>query len=140
MATPSSSEPSTYETMSYVRNDASTADLADQGDCQEQILPARCVVRDDDRSEVSGQNDELGVGGERGDGAAGHKTLVPALVDALRALGAVDIAVVCGGVIPAQDHAMLRCAGVAAIYGPGAHIPAAAAEVIEVVKRHRLAA
>ena len=72
--------------------------------------------------------------------AAGHKTLVPALVDALRALGAVDIAVVCGGVIPAQDHAMLRCAGVAAIYGPGAHIPAAAAEVLEVVKRHRLAA
>ena len=72
--------------------------------------------------------------------AAGHKTLVPALVDALRALGAVDIAVVCGGVIPAQDHAMLRCAGVAAIYGPGAHIPAAAAQVLEVVKRHRLAA
>ena len=72
--------------------------------------------------------------------AAGHRTLVPALVDALRALGAVDIAVVCGGVIPAQDHAMLRCAGVAAIYGPGAHIPAAAAQVLEVVKRHRLAA
>ena len=35
---------------------------------------------------------------------------------------------------------MLRCVGVAAIYGPGAHIPAAAAEVLEVVKRHRLAA
>ena len=71
--------------------------------------------------------------------AAGHKTLVPALVDALRALGAVDIAVVCGGVIPAQDHAMLRSAGVAAIYGPGAHIPAAAAEVLEVVKHQRRA-
>ena len=72
--------------------------------------------------------------------AAGHKTLVPALVDALHALDATDIAVVCGGVIPAQDHAMLRTAGVAAIYGPGAHIPAAAAEVLEVVKQHRLAA
>ena len=72
--------------------------------------------------------------------AAGHKTLVPALVQALRALDATDIAVVCGGVIPSQDHSMLRSAGVAAIYGPGAHIPAAAAEVLEVVKRHRLAA
>ena len=72
--------------------------------------------------------------------AAGHRTLVPALVEALRALGASDIAVVCGGVIPAQDHTLLRSAGVSAIYGPGAHIPAAAAEVLEVVKRHRLAA
>ncbi len=67
--------------------------------------------------------------------AAGHKTLVPALVEALRAQDAADIAVVCGGVIPSQDHAMLRRAGVAAIYGPGAHIPAAAAEVLEVVRR-----
>ena len=72
--------------------------------------------------------------------AAGHKTLVPALVEALRASGVTDIAVVCGGVIPAQDHAMLRSAGVAAIFGPGAHIPAAAAEVLEVVKRSRVAA
>ena len=72
--------------------------------------------------------------------AAGHRTLVPALVEALRALDATDIAVVCGGVIPPQDHAMLRSAGVSAIYGPGAHIPAAAAEVLEVVKRHRIAA
>ena len=72
--------------------------------------------------------------------AAGHKTLVPALVEALRALDAPDIAVVCGGVIPPQDYAMLRSAGVSAIYGPGAHIPAAAAEVLEVVKQQRLAA
>ena len=72
--------------------------------------------------------------------AAGHKTLVPALVEALRALDAADIAVVCGGVIPPQDYEMLRSAGVSAIYGPGAHIPAAAAEVLEVVKQVRLAA
>ena len=72
--------------------------------------------------------------------AAGHKTLVPALVEALRALDAADIAVVCGGVIPLQDYEMLRSAGVSAIYGPGAHIPAAAAEVLEVVKQVRLAA
>ena len=70
--------------------------------------------------------------------AAGHKTLVPALVEALRAQDAADIAVVCGGVIPSQDHAMLRRAGVAAIYGPGAHIPAAAAEVLEVVRQRRV--
>ena len=72
--------------------------------------------------------------------AAGHKTLVPALVEALRVLDAADIAVVCGGVIPPQDYEMLRSAGVSAIYGPGAHIPAAAAEVLEVVKQVRLAA
>ena len=70
--------------------------------------------------------------------AAGHKTLVPALVEALRAQDAGDIAVVCGGVIPSQDHAMLRRVGVAAIYGPGAHIPAAAAEVLEVVRQRRV--
>ena len=72
--------------------------------------------------------------------AAGHRSLVPALVEALRGFDASDIAVVCGGVIPAQDHALLRSAGVSAIYGPGAHIPAAAAEVLELVRRHRLAA
>ena len=72
--------------------------------------------------------------------AAGHGTLVPALVAALRSHDADDIAVVCGGVIPPQDHAALRAAGVCAIYGPGAHIPAAAAEVLEVVKRRRVAA
>ena len=70
--------------------------------------------------------------------AAGHKTLVPALVEALRAQDAADIAVVCGGVIPSQDHAMLRRVGVAAIYGPGARIPAAAAEVLEVVRQRRV--
>ena len=72
--------------------------------------------------------------------AAGHRTLVPALIAELRALDASDIAVVCGGVIPAQDFELLRSAGVSAIYGPGAHIPAAAAEVLDVVKRARLAA
>ena len=72
--------------------------------------------------------------------AAGHRTLVPALIDALRALDAHDIAVVCGGIIPPQDYGMLRQAGVCAIYGPGAQIPAAAAEVLDVVRRQRLAA
>ncbi len=70
--------------------------------------------------------------------AAGHKTLVPALLEALRAEGAGDILVVCGGVIPPQDHAMLRAAGVAAIFGPGTNIPVAAAEVLRLIgERHQ---
>jgi methylmalonyl-CoA mutase len=62
--------------------------------------------------------------------AAGHKTLVPQLIAALRKEGGSDIKVVCGGVIPSQDYQELFDAGVAAIYGPGTNIPQAAAEVI----------
>jgi len=66
--------------------------------------------------------------------AAGHNTLAPRLTEALRAEGAAgtgdDILVVCGGVIPPQDYAMLREAGVAAVYGPGTNIPHAAAEIM----------
>ena len=72
--------------------------------------------------------------------AAGHKTLVPALIEALRKEGGGDIVVVCGGVIPPKDYAMLKKAGVAAIYGPGTNIPEAAAEVIGLIKRKRAAA
>jgi methylmalonyl-CoA mutase len=54
--------------------------------------------------------------------AAGHKTLVPELVDALRSLGAGEVVVVCGGVIPPKDYDFLRNAGVSAIYGPGTNI------------------
>jgi methylmalonyl-CoA mutase len=66
--------------------------------------------------------------------AAGHKTLVPALIEALKKEGAEDILVVCGGVIPPQDYAMLRQVGVAAIYGPGTNIPVAAAEVLKLIR------
>ena len=69
--------------------------------------------------------------------AAGHKTLVPALVDALRAQGGGDIVVVCGGVIPPQDHEMLRQAGVAGIYGPGTNIPLAAEEILKLIRQSR---
>ncbi|WP_438952428.1 methylmalonyl-CoA mutase, partial [Porticoccus sp.] len=62
--------------------------------------------------------------------AAGHKTLVPQLIAALRAEGGSEIKVICGGVIPPQDYQELFDAGVAAIYGPGTNIPKAAAEVI----------
>ena len=63
--------------------------------------------------------------------AAGHKTLVPQVVEGLKAEGAADIIVICGGVIPPQDYDMLRDAGVSAIYGPGTNIVQAAREVLE---------
>jgi len=72
--------------------------------------------------------------------AAGHKPLVPALIEALRREDAGDIMVVCGGVIPPQDYDFLRRAGVAAIYGPGTNIPAAAAEILALIQKQRQAA
>jgi methylmalonyl-CoA mutase len=72
--------------------------------------------------------------------AAGHKTLVPALVEALRREGAGDILVVCGGVIPPADYDFLKKAGVAAIYGPGTNIPKAAVEILSLIRKQRLAA
>jgi methylmalonyl-CoA mutase len=69
--------------------------------------------------------------------AAGHKTLVPGLIQALKDQGADNILVVCGGVIPPKDYPMLREAGVAGIYGPGTNIPAAAAEIIGIIRDHR---
>ena len=66
--------------------------------------------------------------------AAGHKTLVPLLIDALRAEGAPGIAVVVGGVIPPRDYAFLREHGVSAIFGPGTAIPKAASEVLELLR------
>ncbi len=71
--------------------------------------------------------------------AAGHKTLVPQIIGELKAQGAQDILVVCGGVIPAQDYDTLYDAGVAAIYGPGTNIPAAAAEVLELIRKQQAA-
>jgi len=68
--------------------------------------------------------------------AAGHKTLVPQLIAALKEQGASEIKVVCGGVIPPQDYQALYDAGVAAVYGPGTNIPKAAAEVIELLSQH----
>jgi methylmalonyl-CoA mutase len=71
--------------------------------------------------------------------AAGHKTLVPELIKALKAEGADDILVICGGVIPAQDYDFLRQAGVAAIYGPGTNIVEAATELLGLLKAKRKA-
>jgi methylmalonyl-CoA mutase len=67
--------------------------------------------------------------------AAGHKTLVPELIAQLRKQGGDDILVVVGGVIPAPDYPELREAGVAAIFGPGTNIPAAAREIVGLLRR-----
>ena len=69
--------------------------------------------------------------------AAGHKTLAPKLIEALRAQGAEDIIVICGGVIPRQDHDFLHQAGVRAIFGPGANIPDAARDILALIREVR---
>ncbi|KQV92441.1 methylmalonyl-CoA mutase [Pelomonas sp. Root1237] len=66
--------------------------------------------------------------------AAGHKTLVPAIIAELKKQGADDIIVFVGGVIPAQDYDMLYAAGVKGIYGPGTPIPASAKDVLEQIR------
>ncbi|MPZ33358.1 MAG: methylmalonyl-CoA mutase, partial [Rhodospirillales bacterium] len=66
--------------------------------------------------------------------AAGHKTLVPQLIEELAKQGGSEVLVVVGGVIPAQDYDFLAKAGVAAIYGPGTNIPAAAAEILAILR------
>jgi methylmalonyl-CoA mutase len=65
--------------------------------------------------------------------AAGHKTLVPQLIQALKAEGADDIVVIAGGVIPQQDYQYLYDAGVTLIFGPGTPIPEAARKVLDAV-------
>ena len=72
--------------------------------------------------------------------AAGHKTLVPQLVEALKKQNAGDILVILGGVVPPQDYDAMKKAGVAAIYGPGTNILEAAREVLGLIGRVKKAA
>ncbi len=67
--------------------------------------------------------------------AAGHKTLVPELIDELRRQGANDIIVVCGGVIPPKDYPFLTDAGVSDIFGPGTNITEAAGRVLNLIRK-----
>ncbi|MGR3651057.1 MAG: methylmalonyl-CoA mutase family protein, partial [Roseovarius sp.] len=69
--------------------------------------------------------------------AAGHKTLAPRLIEALRARDAGDIIVICGGVIPQQDYEFLQKAGVKAIFGPGTNIPDAARDILDLIRAAR---
>ncbi|MBR1412948.1 MAG: cobalamin-dependent protein, partial [Prevotella sp.] len=65
--------------------------------------------------------------------AAGHKTLIPQLIEELKKLGREDIMVIAGGVIPAQDYDFLYQAGVAAIFGPGTSVAKAAVEMMKIL-------
>ncbi|MFL2812142.1 MAG: methylmalonyl-CoA mutase [Paracoccaceae bacterium] len=69
--------------------------------------------------------------------AAGHKTLAPKLIEALREKDAEEIIVICGGVIPQQDYKFLLEKGVKAIFGPGTNIPAAASEILKLIVQSR---
>lgn len=69
--------------------------------------------------------------------AAGHKTLAPKLIAALQEQGAGEILVICGGVIPQQDYDFLKKAGVKAIFGPGTNIPAAARDILSLIRAAR---
>ncbi len=71
--------------------------------------------------------------------AAGHKTLVPQVIEELKKLGREDILVTAGGVIPAQDYDFLYKAGVSAIFGPGTRIPRSAIEMIRLLNEQRAA-
>jgi len=68
--------------------------------------------------------------------AAGHKALVPDLVESLAKIGRPDIMIICGGVIPPQDYEFLYNAGVGAIFGPGTKLPVAALEVVNLISGH----
>ncbi len=67
--------------------------------------------------------------------AAGHKTLVPQVIEELKSIGRGDILVIVGGVIPAQDYDFLYQKGVAGVYGPGTVIPLAAQEILKILSR-----
>ena len=67
--------------------------------------------------------------------AAGHKTLAPKLIEALKSRAAGDILVICGGVIPQQDYEFLYENGVKAIFGPGTNIPAAASKILDLIRQ-----
>lgn len=69
--------------------------------------------------------------------AAGHKTLAPQLVDALKSRGATDVIVVVGGVVPRQDYQYLLDKGVAAVFGPGTNVLDAARAVLDLMEGKR---
>jgi len=69
--------------------------------------------------------------------AAGHKTLVPQVIEELKKLGREDIMVIAGGVIPAQDYQYLYDAGVVGIFGPGSSVAQAAVDILTLLLKAR---
>ena len=65
--------------------------------------------------------------------AAGHKTLIPQILEELKKLGREDIVIIAGGVIPPQDYEYLYKCGVAAIFGPGSPVAKSACQILEIL-------
>jgi len=97
------------------------------------IGPLFATPREAARQAVENDVHVIGVSSQ----AAGHMTLVPQLVRSLEDEGGDDIIVVCGGIIPPQDHPELLRQGVSAIYGPGTNIPHAASEILQLIRARR---
>ena len=101
------------------------------GDLGFEIIPGPLFQTPEEAAALALQQDVDVVGASSL--AAGHKTLIPELIRHLRDAGRSDIKVVAGGVIPAQDYAFLRDAGVQAIFGPGTNLVEAAGEVLRLL-------
>jgi methylmalonyl-CoA mutase len=69
--------------------------------------------------------------------AAGHKTVVPQVIEHLKAVGVLQIIVVCGGVVPRQDYDDLFRIGVAAVFGPGTNVLEAAQAILDLIEGRR---
>ena len=70
--------------------------------------------------------------------AAGHKTLIPELIECLKKEGRDDIVVFAGGVIPPKDYDFLYKRGVSAVYGPGTRIPTCANGILEILEKKNI--
>lgn len=100
-----------------------------------EVIPGPLFQTPRETAEMAVQNDVDVVGASSL--AAGHRTLIPEMIDALKEMGRADIKVVAGGVIPSQDYAALRAAGVQAIFGPGTNLADAADEVLRLLGHNR---
>jgi methylmalonyl-CoA mutase len=100
-----------------------------------EVIPGPLFQTPRETAEMAVKNDVDVVGASSL--AAGHRTLIPEMIEALKGMGRPDIKVVAGGVIPPQDYAALRAAGVQAIFGPGTNLADAADEVLRLLGHNR---
>ena len=100
-----------------------------------EVIPGPLFQTPRETAEMAIENDVDVVGASSL--AAGHRTLIPEMIEALKDLGRADIKVVAGGVIPPQDYQLLRAAGVQAIFGPGTNLADAADEVLRLLGHNR---
>src|SRR3954454_8120299 len=100
-----------------------------------EVIPGPLFQTPRETAEMAVENDVDVVGASSL--AAGHRTLIPEMIEALKDMGRADIKVVAGGVIPPQDYAALRAAGVQAIFGPGTNLADAADEVLRLLGHNR---